>query len=224
MTNIFLLDGGWLRGDITGHPSSSISSPSTSQTLLPTGRPADFSAFGWVQPLTKKFSKIKKKEIFFFYLLYALRSLFCKFMLLQALYIIMYKILKNQYCIWTFFGFFFKIIKVTALPIYSFLFEIKFLYVINAGIEPAFSVNFGNRTRIYFVLRESNPDCKALYVGDGWRYGNMEKKFYVDLVSWAWKVFYYLGSRTLGTYLMMVKSFWGDNDVVLKYCCYWNYR
>jgi hypothetical protein len=65
----------------------------------------------------------------------------------------------------------FKIIKVTALPIYYFFIWIKILFVINAGIEPAFSVKFGNRTRIYIVLRESNPDCTNLREGDGriWR-------------------------------------------------------
>jgi hypothetical protein len=31
--------------------------------------------------------------------------------------------------------------------------KIKILFVINAGIEPAFSLKFGNRTRIYIVLR-----------------------------------------------------------------------
>jgi hypothetical protein len=63
-----------------------------------------------------------------------------------------------------------NLIKVTALPIYYFFFyfeKIKILFVINAGIEPAFSVKFGNRTRIYIVLRESNPDCTNLREGDG---------------------------------------------------------
>ena len=99
----------------------------------------------------------------------------------------------------------FNLIKVTALSIYNFFIWINFF--INAGIEPAFSVKFGNRTRIYCVFRESNPDFKTLYVGDGWRY-ERKKILYRDLVPWAWKVCFYLGNRTLGTYVVMVKSFW----------------
>jgi hypothetical protein len=93
------------------------------------------------------------------------------------------------------------------------------IFVINAGIEPAFSVKFGNRTRIYIVLRESNLDCTNLREGDGriWRKIFMEKNFFFILCM----KHFYLGNRTLWIYLMMVKSFWGDNDVVLKYFCYW---
>ncbi len=76
------------------------------------------------------------------------------------------------------------------------------MFVINAGIEPAFSVKFGNRTRIYIVLRELNPDCKTLYVGDGRIYGNMKKIFMetLYLVHENIFLFIYLGNRTLGTY------------------------
>ncbi len=82
------------------------------------------------------------------------------------------------------------------------------MFVINAGIEPAFSVKFGNRTRIYIVLRESNPDCKTLYVGDGRRYGNMKKNF-METLYLVHEKFFYLGNRTLGTYLTLVQSFLG---------------
>jgi hypothetical protein len=39
--------------------------------------------------------------------------------------------------------------------------------VLYLGIEPDF----------YIVLRESNPDCKTIYVGDGRIYGNLKKNF-----------------------------------------------
>jgi hypothetical protein len=43
-----------------------------------------------------------------------------------------------------------------------------------------------------------------------------EKKFYIETLYIGHEKFcFYLGNRTLGTYVMMVKSFWGDNDVVL---------
>ncbi len=52
--------------------------------------------------------------------------------------------------------------------------------------NPHFSLKFGNQTQIYIVLRESNPDCETLSVGDGRIYGNMKKKnFYGDLLSCA---------------------------------------
>ncbi len=117
---------------------------------------------------------------------------------------------------------FLNLIKVTALSIYYFLFflfwESKiFVLFINAGIEPAFSVKFGNRTRIYIVFKGIEPWlCKSM-----WRWwadmkeNFMEKKFFILCMQ-----YFYLGNRTLRIYLMMVKSFWGDNDVVLKYFCY----
>ncbi len=77
----------------------------------------------------------KKKYIFFIYCM-LWGACFVNLCLLQAMYINMYKILKN--IVFEPFSAF-KIIKVTALPIYYFLFwKIKILFVINAGIEPAF--------------------------------------------------------------------------------------
>jgi hypothetical protein len=64
VTNIFLLDGGWLCGNITGHPSSFISSTSSS-----TSSSHFISILGDVpplrqmvarQPVKKKFEKEKK--------------------------------------------------------------------------------------------------------------------------------------------------------------------
>ena len=81
--------------------------------------------------------------------------------------------------------------------------KIKILFVINGGIEPAFSVKFGNRTRIYIVIRESNPDCANLCEGDGriWRKILWRKNFILCMK------YFYLGNRTLWIYLMMVKVF-----------------
>jgi hypothetical protein len=47
-----------------------------------------------------------------------------------------------------------------------------------------------------------------------------KKKFMVNLYLGHEKFFFYVGNRTLRTYLAMVKSFWGDNGVDLMYCCY----
>jgi hypothetical protein len=72
--------------------------------------------------------------------------------------------------------------------LFLFYFEkIKILFAINAGIEPAFSVKFGNRTRIYIVLRESNPDCTNLREGDGrlWKTILWRLNFF----SCAWNIF-----------------------------------
>ena len=58
-----------------------------------------------------------------------------------------YFLFEKEYCILNIFRLL-KLIKVTALPNFLFFLFLNKIFVINAGIEPAFSGKFGNRTRI----------------------------------------------------------------------------
>jgi hypothetical protein len=134
VTNIFLLDGGWLRVYITGHPSSSISPSWTPYTTTaPPGRVCHCCGYGCQQLWEKKFKNTKKNFI------------------LYSVYIKVYK--KLIFCLKKrilYFEYFpaFKINKSHCSSEFLIFLFLNKIFVINAGIEPAFSVKFGNRTRI----------------------------------------------------------------------------
>ena len=78
MTNIFLLDGGWLRGNITGHPSSSISSSSTSPHKCSSLESVCHVVAFAVNSLEKKnLKKIQKKTYIVLCTLKCTKNIFC---------------------------------------------------------------------------------------------------------------------------------------------------
>jgi hypothetical protein len=99
---------------------------------------------GCQQPWKKIFKKIPKKKTYI-----VLCTLKCTKIFFYS---------NNIVCVYLTFKFNKSHCSSDLLLLFFFFFEkIKILFARNAGIEPAFSVKFGNRTRIYIVLRESNP-------------------------------------------------------------------
>ncbi len=114
--------------------------------------PHDYSSFpeGVCHVVAMAASSLEKKN-----LKNPKKNLYC------TVYIKMYKkyLFSDCLCLFGFFKFNKSHCSFDLLFFYFFILrKIKiFVLFINAGIEPAFSVKFGNRTRIYIVIKGIEP-------------------------------------------------------------------
>ncbi len=71
------------------------------------------------------------------------------------------------------------------------------------------------------MLGESNPDFNTLYVGDGWRYGNMKKILWRPCILCMKKKFLFRESNPRNLFDVGTEFFFGDTMMLLlKYFCY----
>jgi len=80
--------------------------------------------------------------------------------------------------------------------------------LLNSGIEPEFNLFWrceGNQTL----------KVKTRYVGDGYKNGKHVEILRFVFYLFGHKRIFYVGNRTLKTYLVMVKSFW---KIIVSIC------